>query len=43
MAQLPIASATSFQIVFEGVVGSNYLGNIAIDSVAIEQGSCPSK
>lgn len=43
MAQLPIASASSFQIVFEGVVGSNYLGNIAIDSISIEPGSCPSK
>lgn len=43
MAQLPIASASAFQIVFEGVVGSNYLGNIAIDSISIEPGSCPSK
>lgn len=43
LAQLPIASAAAFQIVFEGVVGSNNLGNIAIDSIAIEHGSCPSK
>ncbi|KAI1289740.1 MAM and LDL-receptor class A domain-containing protein 1 [Halotydeus destructor] len=41
LAQLPIASSSAFQIVFEGIVGSNYLGNIAIDSVSIEQGSCP--
>jgi len=41
-AQLPIASASSFQIAFEGIVGSNYLGNIAIDSISIEPGSCPS-
>lgn len=43
MAQLPIASAVPFQIAFEGVVGSNYLGNIAIDSISLESGSCPSK
>lgn len=43
MAQLPIASASGFQIAFEGVVGSNYLGNIAIDSISLEPGSCPSQ
>lgn len=43
IAQLPIASAVSFQIAFEAVVGLNYLGNIAIDSISLEQGSCPSK
>ena len=43
MAQLPIASANPFQIAFEGVIGNNYLGNIAIDSISIQQGSCPSK
>lgn len=43
MAQLPIASASPFQIAFEGVIGNNYLGNIAIDSISIQQGSCPSK
>lgn len=43
MAQLPIASAVAFQIAFEGIVGSNYLGNIAIDSISLEPGSCPSE
>lgn len=43
MAQLPIASASGFQIAFEGIVGSNYLGNIAIDSISLEPGSCPSQ
>lgn len=43
IAQLPIASAVSFQIAFEAVVGLNYLGNIAIDSISLEQGSCPSE
>lgn len=31
------------QIVFEGVVGRNSLGNIAIDDVSIVPGVCPSK
>ena len=41
-AQLPIASPAAFQIAFEGVVGSNYLGNIAIDAISLQPGSCPS-
>ncbi|XP_015794188.1 MAM and LDL-receptor class A domain-containing protein 1-like, partial [Tetranychus urticae] len=40
-AQLPIASAVAFNIIFEGIIGPNYLGNIAIDSISIEQGVCP--
>ena len=42
IAQLPIASSSSFHIAFEGIVGPNYLGNIAIDSISLEQGECPS-
>ena len=42
-AQLPIASSTAFHIIFEGTVGPNYLGNIAIDSISMEQGVCPSR
>ena len=30
-----------FQIVFEGVVGRNSLGNIAIDDISIAPGVCP--
>ncbi|RWS04929.1 MAM domain-containing protein 4-like protein, partial [Dinothrombium tinctorium] len=41
VAQLPIASSTAYHIVFEGVIGLNYLGNIAIDNIALERGSCP--
>ncbi|RWS28649.1 MAM and LDL-receptor class A domain-containing protein 1-like protein, partial [Leptotrombidium deliense] len=41
LAQLPIASATPYHILFEGEIGVNYLGNIAIDNVALEPGSCP--
>ena len=29
------------QIVFEGVVGRNSLGNIAIDDISITPGVCP--
>jgi hypothetical protein len=32
-----------FQIVFEGIVGRNSLGNIAIDDISIAPGVCPSK
>lgn len=31
------------QVVFEGVVGQNALGNIAIDSISFNQGACPGK
>ena len=34
---------TIFQIVFEGIVGKNSLGNIAIDDVSVAPGVCPSK
>ena len=30
-----------FQIVFEGLVGRNSLGNIAIDDISIAPGVCP--
>lgn len=40
-AQLSYASTTSYYFIFEGIVGPNYLGNIAIDSIVIEQGACP--
>ena len=31
------------QIVFEGQVGANNLGDIAIDDISIIQGACPSE
>ncbi|XP_066937101.1 MAM and LDL-receptor class A domain-containing protein 1-like [Macrobrachium rosenbergii] len=40
--QVPIASPTPFKIVFEGVIGNNNLGDIAIDDISIVQGACPS-
>jgi len=41
MGQAPIASTEQFRIVFEGVVGRNKLGNIAIDDISIAPGVCP--
>ena len=41
MGQAPIASTESFRIVFEGLVGRNTLGNIAIDDISISPGVCP--
>lgn len=31
------------QIIFEGVRGSGYLGDIAIDDVTLKKGECPRK
>lgn len=36
-------SLTSLQIIFEGVRGSGYLGDIAIDDVTLKKGECPRK
>ncbi|XP_023328229.1 MAM and LDL-receptor class A domain-containing protein 1 [Eurytemora carolleeae] len=41
MGQAPISSIQKFKIVFEGVVGRNSLGNIAIDDISIAPGVCP--
>ena len=32
-----------FQVTFEGITGSSYTGDIAIDSVEITEGSCSGK
>lgn len=43
-AQLPQPfphSLTPPQIIFEGVRGSGYLGDIAIDDVTLKKGECP--
>lgn len=29
------------QIIFEGVVGASYLGDIAIDDISLANGPCP--
>lgn len=41
MGQAPIASPLPYKIVFEGVVGKNRLGNIALDDVSLSPGACP--
>ncbi|KAK3871532.1 hypothetical protein Pcinc_023337 [Petrolisthes cinctipes] len=40
--QVPIASPTPFKVVFQGEVGANSLGDIAIDDISVVQGACPS-
>lgn len=37
------SSLTPPQIIFEGVRGSGYLGDIAIDDVTLKKGECPRK
>lgn len=34
---------TCLQITFEGIIGSTYTGDVAIDEVKITNGSCPGK
>ncbi|CAB4063429.1 unnamed protein product [Lepeophtheirus salmonis] len=41
MGQTPISAKTPFKIAFEGIVGRNELGNIALDDVTISPGVCP--
>lgn len=40
--QVPISSSKAFKIAFEGEVGNNNLGDIALDDISIIQGPCPS-
>uniref|UniRef100_A0A6A7FLR1 MAM and LDL-receptor class A domain-containing protein 2-like n=1 Tax=Hirondellea gigas TaxID=1518452 RepID=A0A6A7FLR1_9CRUS len=40
--QVPISSSKPFNIAFEGEVGRNNLGDIALDDISIIQGPCPS-
>ncbi|XP_058162654.1 MAM domain-containing glycosylphosphatidylinositol anchor protein 1 isoform X3 [Dasypus novemcinctus] len=42
-AHVPINPGGPFQIIFEGVRGSGYLGDIAIDDVTLKKGECPRK
>ncbi|XP_070100598.1 MAM domain-containing glycosylphosphatidylinositol anchor protein 1 isoform X7 [Equus przewalskii] len=42
-AHVPINPSGPFQIIFEGVRGSGYLGDIAIDDVTLKKGECPRK
>nr|XP_026692074.1 uncharacterized protein LOC104266090 isoform X2 [Ciona intestinalis] len=40
LGRVSIVSATSFQVVFEGVRGDDYHGDIALDDVVINDGHC---
>ncbi|CAF0741635.1 unnamed protein product, partial [Brachionus calyciflorus] len=40
LAETNVRSSEKFQIVFEGVVGSSWLGDIAIDDIKIENREC---
>ncbi|XP_023218145.1 MAM and LDL-receptor class A domain-containing protein 1-like isoform X2 [Centruroides sculpturatus] len=40
-AQVSVSSATPYQLIFEGIVGVNSLGNIAIDNISFHPGTCP--
>ncbi|KAM7048640.1 LOW QUALITY PROTEIN: MAM domain-containing glycosylphosphatidylinositol anchor protein 1-like [Molossus nigricans] len=42
-AHLPINPSGPFQIIFEGVRGLGYLGDMAIDDVTLKKGECPRK
>uniref|UniRef100_A0A8C9KVD2 MAM domain containing glycosylphosphatidylinositol anchor 1 n=1 Tax=Phocoena sinus TaxID=42100 RepID=A0A8C9KVD2_PHOSS len=42
-AHVPINPSGPFQIIFEGVRGSGYLGDIAIDDITLKKGECPRK
>ncbi|XP_069464862.1 MAM domain-containing glycosylphosphatidylinositol anchor protein 1 isoform X2 [Ambystoma mexicanum] len=42
-ANVPINPSGPFQVIFEGVRGSGYEGDIAIDNVTVKKGACPSK
>ncbi|UYV80434.1 hypothetical protein LAZ67_19000180 [Cordylochernes scorpioides] len=40
-AQVPVYSPTTYELIMEGVVGANHLGNIAVDNVSFREGACP--
>lgn len=41
-AQTSVSSSKQpFQVIIEGVIGENHLGNIAIDKISFSSGACP--
>lgn len=42
-ATVSITSQNQYQIVFEGVIGKSYRGDIALDDVTLQKGQCPSQ
>ncbi|RMZ97804.1 MAM and LDL-receptor class A domain-containing 2-like [Brachionus plicatilis] len=41
LARIPTNVQTNFKIIFEGVVGKSYLGDVAIDDVKMSKEQCP--
>jgi len=41
-ARATVQTAGKFQVVFEGVIGSNYEGDISIDDISVSPAPCPS-
>ena len=41
LANVLVPPSTRYAIVFEGIVGSGYKSDIAIDDINIKTGSCP--
>ena len=42
LGQIQISSRQSYSIIFEGTVGNGYHGDIALDDISLNPGSCPS-
>ena len=40
-ATVSVTSQTQFQVVFEGVRGQSYKGDIALDDISLQDGKCP--
>lgn len=43
MTQIDHLIKICLQVTFEGITGSSYTGDVAIDQVQIIEGSCPGK
>ena len=41
LAEVSLTSNVNYQIAFEGIVGSSFYGDIAIDDVQVEARACP--
>ncbi|XP_023224461.1 MAM and LDL-receptor class A domain-containing protein 1-like [Centruroides sculpturatus] len=41
MAQVSVSSPSPYKLLFEGIVGKNTMGTIAIDNISFRPGSCP--
>ncbi|XP_028396557.1 MAM and LDL-receptor class A domain-containing protein 2-like [Dendronephthya gigantea] len=41
MAQVELSSGNNYKVIFSGVTGSSYQGDIALDEISITPGGCP--